>query len=69
MITNPSWGRTLRTILVAVLWIALLGAVLGSIGTRDHLGKWAKAPDAVEKPAAHTPSGMSYVVGGAAGRH
>jgi hypothetical protein len=52
---NVSWVRALRAIVMAGLLIALIYAVLGSIGLRGHPRSWperAVAPD----PA----SGMTF---------
>jgi hypothetical protein len=45
MSARINWVRTLRTIiLAAVLLIALIGAVLASIGTRAPVWQWACDP-------------------------
>jgi hypothetical protein len=36
-----NWVRTLRTVVIAGLVVALLGAVLGSIGAKGSAGNWA----------------------------
>ena len=44
MSLNVAWVRTLRTIVVAGLLIALLGAVLGLVGARESTSMWASDP-------------------------
>ena len=45
MTARTNWVRTLRTIiLAAVLLIALIGAVLASIGTNAPVWQWACDP-------------------------
>jgi hypothetical protein len=41
MSLNVNWVRTLRTVVIAGLVIALLGAVLGSIGAKESAWNWA----------------------------
>jgi hypothetical protein len=36
-----NWVRTLRTVVIAGLVVALLGAVLGSIGAKGSAWNWA----------------------------
>jgi hypothetical protein len=57
---NIDWARTLRTLAVAALLLmALLGAVLGSIGLTSPVWTSACDPDARESgPAA--PTGLTH---------
>jgi hypothetical protein len=53
---NVSWGRALRAVLVAGLLLALICAVLGSIGLKTQPWSWhdrAGAPEA-------SPRGMTF---------
>jgi hypothetical protein len=61
MSCNVSWVRMVRTIAVAALLvIALLGAVLGSVGTRGDLWNWAREPGARVAPGTPpAPGGMA----------
>lgn len=64
MTPNARWMRTLRTIVVAgLLVIALLGAVLGSIGTRGW--NWAHSPGETTTTPPLVPSGMTFRIGAA----
>jgi hypothetical protein len=50
------WVRTLRTIVImAVLLIALLGAVLASIGTKAPVLLWAWEPGTRDAAMPHDP--------------
>jgi hypothetical protein len=56
MSAQINWMRTLRTIVVAaVLLIALIGAVLASIGTRAPVWLWACDPITRGAATAHEP--------------
>jgi Na+/citrate or Na+/malate symporter len=56
MSAKINWVRTLRTIVVAaVLLIALLGAVLASIGTKAPVWLWACDPATFGAAMPHAP--------------
>jgi hypothetical protein len=56
MSARVNWVRTLRTIIVAaVLLIALIGAVLASIGTKAPVWQWACDPATPRAEMPHAP--------------
>ena len=56
MSARVNWVRTLRTIIVAaVLLIALIGAVLASIGTKAPVWQWACDPATLGAALPHAP--------------
>jgi hypothetical protein len=66
MTWNVSWARTLRMIVVAGLLLALLWAVLSSIGTRGPPWGSPGSADAPKTPR-HPATGM-VIIGTAAQR-
>jgi hypothetical protein len=53
---NVSWVRALRTVFVAGLLLALVGAVLSSIGLKTQPWSWHDNAGAPET----SPSGMTF---------
>jgi hypothetical protein len=54
------WVRSLRTLAVATLLvIALLGAVLGSIGLTSPVWNWAACDRGMPEAAPSTPAGLT----------
>jgi hypothetical protein len=61
---NVSWVRTLRMIVVVGLLVALLWAVLSSIGTRNH--PWSSPGSADAPGTPRQPATGMMIVGTAA---
>ena len=64
---NASWRRVLRAVVVTgLLVLALLGSVLGAIGTRGYPSNFARSPDSRGvAPASPASGAMEYRIGAA----